>query len=79
MVVKARDEAATGGGALSSARADEPRYDLTIERYGALGMLEHEESLTGATRGSCERLISRQFETMCPLDRCSIELTRPGA
>lgn len=57
----------------------EPRFNLTIERYGALGLLEHEENLEGATRGSCERLILRQFETMCPLDVCKVELTRPGA
>jgi hypothetical protein len=56
---------------------DEPRYNLKIERYGALGLLEHEEALEGATRGSCERLIARQFETMTPLDRCTIDLFRP--
>lgn len=57
--------------------SDEPRYTLTIERYGALGMLEHDEKLEDATRATCERFIARQFETMCPLDRCAIELTRP--
>lgn len=64
---------------MSDEARPEPRYNLTIERYGALGLLEHEEDLKGATRESCERLIERQFETMCPLDTCKVELTRPGA
>jgi hypothetical protein len=56
--------------------SDEPRYSLTIERYGALGILEVEEELRDATRPTVEQIIARQFETMTPLDRCTIELTR---
>jgi hypothetical protein len=56
----------------------EPRYDLDLERYGALGILEIQTADRDLSREDIERALKRQLDTLGPLDTARITILRRG-
>lgn len=56
------------------------RYDVTIQRFGALGLAESRETLEGGSRASVDELLERTLSSMAgPADRADIRIVARGA
>lgn len=58
--------------------SDEFRYDVDLQRFGALGIEEHAEALRDLDRTAVEQFVGLQLDTMTPLDTARIEILRRG-
>lgn len=54
----------------------EPRYDIEVERFGALGISEHHSAIVNVSRADVEGLLKLQLDTMGPLDTAAVRIHR---
>jgi hypothetical protein len=56
--------------------APDARYEILVIRYGALGLAEQREQLSGQTREEIEKMLTLHMDTLCPLDTAEIKIGR---
>ena len=52
------------------------RYDVSIRRYGGLGLPEHDEAHLSVDRIDLSEAVQPHLDTLCPDDRLAIEVWR---
>lgn len=60
-------------------QGDRPLIDTKLRRWGALGVLEMETGTLGATEDAIRMFLNLQLNTLGPLDRAELTLTRRQA
>ena len=60
-------------------QGDRPLVDSSTRRWGALGILEHDVGALALTEDDARDLLNLQLNTLGPLDRVELTLTRRQA